>query len=116
MRLDKHLIEAAIAHACSRFPDGYADAAAIYTSDGRVITSVRVDTPNEIANLCHETVAICEAYRLNLHVVASVCVSRSIPPDPFIILAPRGICQGRLATWDLDVEVAVPLSTGPTKW
>jgi cytidine deaminase len=116
MRIDQLLVDAAIAQARARFPQGCAGAAALYTSDGRILTSVCLDTPNESANLCHETGAICEAYRLDLHVTASVCVSRSTPTDPFIILSPCGICQERLATWGLEVEVAVPSPTDPTQW
>lgn len=116
MRLDQQLVDAAIAHALSRFSYGYAGAAALYTADGRIITSVCFDSPNDVVNLCHETGAICEAYRLNLQVTASVCVSRSSPNDRFVILTPCGVCQERLATWGLGVEVAVPVAGDPSQW
>lgn len=117
MRLDQRLVDAAIAQAVNRFPQrDYAGAAAIYASDGRILTSVSLETPNDSANLCHETGAICEAYRLGLRVTASVCVSHHRPDDPFVILAPCGICQERLAIWGSEVEVAVPSSTNPTQW
>ena len=116
MRIDQRLVDAAIAQAQARFPSGCAGAAALYTGDGRILTSVCFDTPNESANLCHETGALCEANRLGLRVTASVCVSRATAADPFIILSPCGICQERLATWGLDVEVAVPVSSDATQW
>ncbi len=116
MTLDQHLVDAAIAQAIARFPTGYAGAAALYLEDGRVLTSVCLETPNEAANLCHETGAICEAYRLDARVTASVCVSRATPDDPFLILTPCGVCQERLATWGLDLEVAVPSAPDPTRW
>ncbi len=116
MKVDQKLVDTAIAQALARFPNGYAGAAAIYTSDGQLFTSVCFDSPHEGANLCHETGAYCEANRLNLKVTASVCVSRETPDAPFIILTPCGICQERLATWGRDVEVAVPASIDSTKW
>ena len=116
MRLDQTLVDAAIRQAEERFPSGYAGAAALSTSDGRVLTSVCFDSPNESANLCHETGAICEANRLNLRVTASVCVSRESSEAPFVILTPCGICQERLARWGMDIEVAVPAPGNPAQW
>jgi cytidine deaminase len=116
MRLDQRLVDAAIAQAQRRFPQGSGGAAALYLSDGRILTSVCFETPNESANLCHETGAICEANRLNLAVTASVCVSRDSPFKPFLILSPCGICQERLAAWGMNVEVAVPAQSDPTQW
>lgn len=113
MSLNQQLVDAAIEQALERFPTGYAGAAALATAEGRVITSVCFDCPNEVVNLCHETGAICEANRLNLKVTASVCVSRSNPKEPFLVLSPCGVCQERLATWGLDLEIAVPMSGRP---
>ena len=116
MNLDQALVDAAIEQAVKRFPSGYAGAAALYTEDGDLITSVCFDSPNEVANLCHETGAICEANRRDAQVTASVCVSRSEPGEPFVILTPCGLCQERLAKWGLEVQVAVPLATDSSKW
>ncbi|EAQ64342.1 cytidine deaminase [Marinomonas sp. MED121] len=116
MKLDQKLVDAAINQALARFPTGYAGAGAVYTEDGQILTSVCFDTHNEIANLCHEAGAYCEANRLNLKVTASVCVSRSTPEDEFIILTPCGICQERLAIWGRFVEVAVPDPSNPNLW
>jgi cytidine deaminase len=116
MSIDQALVDAAIQHALTRFPDGYAGAAAVRTDNGQIITSVCFDTPNAGANLCHETGAYCEANRLGARVVATVCVSRSEPGKPFLILAPCGICQERLAIWGPDVEVAVAVPGRPSEW
>lgn len=116
MRLDQTLVDAAIQQALTRFPTGYAGAAAILTDTGKILTSVCFDPPNSGAALCHETGAYCEANRLGVRVVATVCVSRSEPDKPFLILAPCGICQERLALWGSDVEVAVAVPGKPGKW
>jgi cytidine deaminase len=116
MALDQSLVDAAIEQALSRFPTGYAGAAAVRTDSGRTLTSVCFDPPNTGAALCHETGAYCEANRLGESVVASVCVSRSEPGKHFLILAPCGICQERLALWGPNVEVAVAVPGAPGKW
>lgn len=119
--MDQILVNAALALAESRYAgdpdaDGWAGAAAMYLEDGRIVTSVYIEAPNQAATLCCETGAIAEAHKLGLAVTASVCVSRERPDAPFIILAPCGICQERLAYWGGDVEVAVPDSNNPTGW
>ena len=114
--LDQSLVDLAIQQALSRFPTGYAGAAAIRTDSGQILTSVCFDAPNTGASLCHETGAYCEANRIGAKVVASVCVSRSEPGRPFLILAPCGICQERLALWGPDVEVAVAVAGRPGQW
>lgn len=116
MPLDQPLVDAAIRQALDRFPTGYAGAAAVRTDAGRIITSVAFDPPNACASLCHEAGAYCEANRIGARVVASVCVSRETPGGPFIILAPCGICQERLALWGPDVEVAVAVLGRPSEW
>ena len=116
MSLDQSLVDAAIQQALSRFPTGYAGAAAIRTNTGEILTSVCFDAPNTGASLCHETGAYCEANRKGARVLASVCVSRSEPGRPFLILAPCGICQERLALWGPDVEVAVAIKGQPSAW
>ncbi len=116
MPLSQSLVDAALRQAIERFPTGYAGAAAVETKSGRVITSVSFDAPNDAASLCHEAGAFCEANRLGEKVVASVCVSRSSPERPFLILPPCGICQERLALWGPDVEVAVSVPGKPGAW
>ncbi len=116
LTLDQTLVDAAIAQALARFPSGYAGAAAVRTDSGRVITSVCFDAPNDGVSLCHEAGAFCEAYRLDEKVVASVCVSRSEPSRPFLILPPCGVCQERLALWGPNVQVAVSVPGEPSRW
>lgn len=116
MGVDEALVQAAIEQALSRFPWGYAGAAAVRLESGQVLTSVCFEPPNTAAALCHEAGAFCEANRLGLRVVASVCVSRSEPGKPFLILAPCGICQERLALWGAEVEVAVAVPGKPGLW
>lgn len=82
MKLDQKLVDSAIAQALSRFPSGYAGAAAVYRECGQILTCFCFDTHNEIANLCHETGAYCEANRQNLKVTASVCDTYSLPHMP----------------------------------
>ena len=114
--IDQALVDAAIAQALQRYPEGYAGAAAVRTASGKVITSVAFDPPHGGASLWHETGAFCEANRLDEKVVASVCVSRSEPTRPFLVLAPFGICQERLALWGADVEVALAVAGKPDQW
>ncbi|WP_293935537.1 hypothetical protein [Iodobacter sp.] len=64
MALNQSLVELAIQQALSRFPTGYAGAAAIRTDSGQTFTSVCFDAPNSGASLCHETGAYCEANRI----------------------------------------------------
>lgn len=68
--------------------DGWAGADAMYASVGRILTSMFVDSPNAAASLYCEGGAIAEAHKLNLAVVATVCVSRDGPDAPFVILTP----------------------------
>ena len=116
MEVDQELIDAAIAQALQRFPEGYAGAAAAYTSDGDILTSVCLDTPNEIANLCHETGAICEANRRGVQIIAIACVSRAEGDSDFVILPPCGICQERLMLWGDGVQAAVPDPGSASGW
>ena len=116
MGVDQALIDAAIQQALARFPVGYAGAAAVRLDTGQILTSVCFDPPNTTAALCHEVGALCEANRLGARVIAAACVSRSGPDRPFLILAPCGICQERLALWGRDVEVAVAVPARPGLW
>lgn len=116
MQVDQRLVDAAIKQALERWPDEEAGAAAAYTATGQILTSVYVETPNSVVNLCHETGAICEAHRLNVAVAASVCVSRENKDTPFLILTPCGVCQERLAYWGSEVQVGVPQPDDPTSW
>ena len=111
------LVQAAKEMAVHRWGDsGFAGAAAMLLNNGRTITSVCVETPNQAANLCHETGSICEAHKLNAKVVATACVGRERAGEDFIILSPCGICQERLAFWGADLRVAVAESSCSSAW
>ncbi|KEZ79117.1 cytidine deaminase [Salinisphaera hydrothermalis C41B8] len=114
--MDQALVDAAKAQAIASFPSGEGGAAAVYLSDGTILTSVGFESPNEAANLCYETGAYCEAFRLGKSVTASVCVIRCGSEEPFAIVPPCGICLERLAIWRESVEVAVPDREDSKKW
>jgi cytidine deaminase len=116
MTVDQRLYDAAVDLAVNRYPEGWAGAAAMYTADRKILTSVYVDTNNTGAELCMETGCICEAHKLNVAISASICVSREDNNEPFLVLTPCGICQERLAFWGSDVQVAVPHPDDPSKW
>jgi cytidine deaminase len=116
VRLDQSLVDAARELLERRFPGEEGIAAAMYTADGAVLTSVFFEPEWGSGMLCAETGAICEAEKLGKRVAASVCVSRLSGEDPMLILTPCGICQERLFHWGPDVEVAVPDPSDPTRW
>ncbi len=116
MRLDQNLVDAARGLLESRFPGEEGIAAAMYTEDGTVLTSVFFEPEWGSGMLCAEAGAMCEAEKLNKRVTASVCVSRLSGEDPILILTPCGICQERLFHWGGDLEVAVPDPSDPTRW
>jgi cytidine deaminase len=117
MRLDQRLVDAAIDFVESRFPgEPYEGAAAMYTEDGEILISTALEVLNDSVALCHEVGAMCEAYKKNKKITATVCVSRE--PDGRIIVIGGlcGVCLERMWLWGGDVEIAVPLEHDPTKW
>jgi len=116
MKIDQVLVNAAIDFIGSRFSERkWAGAAAMYTEDGQILISTAPENVNDSVSLCHETGAICEAYKLGKRIVASVCVSFDDAGKAHI-LTPCGVCQERLMYWGEDVEVAVPNSSDSTRW
>lgn len=108
MKLDQRLVDAATAQLDRRWPAGEpGGAAALYLDSGQILTSVGLDNLNGGVSLCHETGAICEAYRVEARVTASVCVFRDVERGLYLVLPPCGICQERLALWGPDVQVGV---------
>ena len=116
MKLDQALVDAAVDLLEKRFPAAEGIAAAIYTDDGQILTSVVFDPEWGGGGLCAETGAICEAVKLNQRITASVCVSRLSGDSPIVILTPCGICQERLFHWGDEVEVATPDPQDARKW
>jgi cytidine deaminase len=116
MQLDQALVDAAVAILERRFPAGEGIAAALYTDDGDVLTSVFFEPEWGAGGLCAETGAICEAVKKRKRVTATACVSRLSGTQPIVILTPCGICQERLFHWGGEVQVAVPDRADPTSW
>ncbi len=117
MKINQTLIDAAIALMKEKYPNTAGGAAALYTEDGKILTSVGIEKAlHDSVNLCHETGSILEAIKLDKKVTASVCVGRLGVDEPVLIYAPCGICQERLRIWGEEVEVAVAKSNDPTRW
>ena len=101
----------------ARFPDeAWAGAAAMRLEDGSVVTSTAPEAVNRAVEVCHETGALCEAYKLDRAVVASVCVTRSDQDATSWILTPCGVCQERLFAHGPAVAVGVPVPGDPRRW
>jgi cytidine deaminase len=116
MYLNQTLVDAAIDLLKRRFPGAEGIAAAVYTQDGEILTSVMFQPEWGVGGLCAETGAILEAHKREQQITAVVCVSRLSGADPIVILTPCGMCQERLFHWGEQVEVAVPDPADPAKW
>jgi len=119
MAVDQELVDAAIELARTRFPgQDWSGAAALRLDDGAILTSTAPEAPNSAVSLCHETGAICEAFKRGRRVVASVCVTAAAADAGrgYWVLAPCGVCQERLFAYGPDVEVAVPEPEDPRRW
>jgi cytidine deaminase len=117
MAVDQELVDAAASLADARLPgEEWAGAAALRLDDGSILTSMAPRAVNPAVELCHETGALCEAFRLDRTVVASVCVIRSDQLGAFWILTPCGVCQERLFAHGPAVAVAVPEPEDPRRW
>jgi len=116
MKLDEKLVQSCKDFIEERFPNKEIEgAAAMYTEDGEILISTAPEVFNSFAGLCHEAGAICEAYKKNKKITASVCISRE-KDGTYIIFPPCGICQERLYHWGGDVEVAVPKDNQISEW
>lgn len=60
--------------------------------NGSIVMSTAPKAVNLAVEVCHETGALCEAYKLDQAVVASVCVIRSDQDAAFWIFTPCGVC------------------------
>jgi len=116
MKLDQALVDAAVDLLEKRFPAAEGIAAAMYTDDDQILTSVVFEPEWGGGGLCAETGAICEAVKLNKRITASVCVSRLAGDSPIVILTPCGLCQERLFHWGDQVEVATPDPQDARRW
>lgn len=96
MNIERQLYQAALDLIEKRYPSGWGGAAAMYTGDAQILTSVAPDIINASTELCIETGAIFEAHKLNTRVTHTICVVRENENADFTILTPCGICQERL--------------------
>ena len=92
MNIEKDLYEAAVQLIEERYPIGWGGAAAMYTKDNQILTSVSPDVLNASTELCMETGSILEAHKLNVPVTHSICIVRDDEKAPFKILTPCGTC------------------------
>lgn len=114
MKVDSNLVNAAIDFVKLRLTSGINGAAAVYLEDGTILISTAPNVVNESVSLCHETGAICEAYKLDKKIVATVCVSQD--QKGFHILTPCGVCQERFWVYGGNIDCAVPQQEDSTKW
>ena len=107
MNIEKELYEAAVQLIEERYPIGWGGAAAMYTKDNQILTSVSPEVLKASTELCIETGSILEAHKLNVSVTHSICIVRDDEKAPFKILTPCGTCQERLVYWGSEVKAAV---------
>lgn len=110
-----NLVHAAKEFIAKRFSDlSWKGAAAILCDDGEILISTAPEFVNECVTVCHETGAICEAYKKNKRIVLSVCISFD-DRGTCHILSPCGVCQERLWSYGGKVRVGVPERDDSTK-
>ncbi|MDQ0350344.1 cytidine deaminase [Alkalibacillus filiformis] len=107
MNIEQKLYQTAIDLIEKRYPSGWGGAAAMYTEDDQILTSVSPDVINASTELCIETGSILEAHKLNTKVTHTICVAREDENANFIVLTPCGVCQERLFYWGENVKAAV---------
>ncbi|WP_433747748.1 cytidine deaminase [Falsibacillus pallidus] len=113
MDIEQNLYQAAKELIVKRYPTGWGGAAAMYTNNGEILTSVAPDVINASTELCIETGAILEAHKFNTKITHSLCVVRDDTNEEFKVLTPCGVCQERLIYWGSDVKVAVSSNDEP---
>jgi cytidine deaminase len=117
MQMDQALFDAAVEQLHARWPGNLAGvAAAVYLSDGSILTGVPLDNINPSMTLCAETGPICQANTRGKAITASICVAQEEGGQRLRVLAPCGACQERLALWGPDVEVGVTSTDSDTGW
>ncbi|WP_217558572.1 cytidine deaminase [Paenibacillus sp. GbtcB18] len=107
MNIEQKLFQAAVELIKERYPAGWGGAAAMYTENHAILTSVAPEVINASTELCIETGAILEAHKLNVKITHSICVVRENEQEAFKVLSPCGVCQERLFYWGADVKAAV---------
>lgn len=112
MDIEQRLYQTAIELIQRRYPKGWGGAAAMYTENGTILTSVAPEVINASTELCIETGAILEAHKLNTRITHSICVVRDDEMSPFKVLTPCGVCQERLFYWGPKVKAALSSQNG----
>ncbi len=112
MSIEQVLYQAAVDLIEKRYPIGWGGAAAMFTEEGEILTSVSPDVINASTELCIETGAILQAHKLNTKVTHTICVVRDDENAEFKILTPCGICQERLFFWGGNIKAAVTNPNG----
>lgn len=112
MDIEQKLYQAVVELIEKRYPSGWGGAAAMYTEDGQILTSVAPDVINASTELCMETGAILEAHKLNTKVTHSICMARENENSVFTVLTPCGVCQERLFYWGENVKAAITNPNG----
>ncbi|CDQ20337.1 cytidine deaminase [Halobacillus karajensis] len=107
MYIEQKLYQAAKELLEKRYPTGWGGAAAMYTNEGEILTSVAPEVINASTELCIETGAILEAHKFNTKITHSICIVRDDENEEFKVLTPCGVCQERLMYWGRNVKVAV---------
>ena len=116
MSIEQKLYQSAIELIEKRYPTGWGGAAAMYTEDGHILTSVSPEIINASTELCIETGAILEAHKLNSKVTHAICVVIEDENAEHRILTPCGICQERLYYWGENVKAAVSNSNNKLEY
>lgn len=116
MNIEQMLYQAAIELIERRYPTGWGGAAAMYTENYDILTSVAPEVINASTELCIETGAILEAHKLNTKITHSVCVVRDNEQEEFKVLTPCGVCQERLFYWGEGVKAAVYTPEGSLRY
>ncbi|KOS63974.1 cytidine deaminase [Lysinibacillus sp. FJAT-14222] len=112
MDIEQKLYQSAVELIEKRYPSGWGGAAAMYTEDDQILTSVAPDVINASTELCMETGAILEAHKLNTKVTHSICVARENENSVLTVLTPCGVCQERLFYWGENVKAAITNPNG----
>jgi cytidine deaminase len=112
MSVEHMLYETAVDLIKKRYPTGWGGAAAMYTEDGNILTSVAPEVINASTELCIETGAILEAHKLNSKITHSICVVRDDEKAEFKVLTPCGVCQERLFYWGSELRAAITSHDG----
>lgn len=107
MSIEQRLYEEAKKLIIKRYPKGWGGAAAMYSKNNKIYTSVAPEVINASTALCIETGAILEAHKFDDVITHSICLVRDDENSEFKILTPCGVCQERLIYWGNQVKVGV---------